>query len=253
MNYEIIVSTIITAMRDALADILVVKNSELIVSTIITAVAALAAAFAGSWFAFLLNDKALMRKKLSDEVTAGNRAIFILLQQWNDLRLFQTQFIDPARTHELRFVGIRAAFPPMDYERWKFDVNSLSFLLETEYRQCLLDLLLAENKYQTSAKVLNERSKYHFETVQPLLEEAGIIDGGSYPKETYDSALGERVATTISRLTNDTIEQIDETVVFLKATSDKFHEALSKLYPEAKKKKKIINFEPIDKPAPMQN
>lgn len=133
----------------------------------------------------------------------------------------------------------------MDYERWMFDVSSLSFLLETEYRDYLGQLLIAESKYQTAAKILNERSKLHEEIAQPLIENAGMTQGVKYSKQQYVNALGERVATKLSRMTDDAIEHIDDTVVFLETTRDKLHEALSKLYPEAK----IIRFEPINKPA----
>lgn len=96
--------------------------SETILSAIITALAAFGAAFGGAWYAFVLEERAhllrkrseeqeRLRRKQSDEVAFGNRAMFILMQQWNGLRLIQTQFIDSIRSNDLRFIGMQPSFP----------------------------------------------------------------------------------------------------------------------------------------------
>lgn len=207
---------------------------------LVSAFATVVAAFLGAWYAFRLIDKDHERKKRANALASGSRAIFTLMRQWNELSVIKRQLIDPVRSHPARFVALRPTLP-LDYEHLKFDIDSLSFLLDSDFRQCLMDLLLAESKFQTAVRVLNERSKLHLQTVQPLLERAGIIEGGDYTINQLKTALGERLAVQLSRLTDDVIEHVDHSVMSLKETSDKLHVALRQLYP----KERVINFEPL--------
>ncbi len=217
------------------------KWLEPLLSTLLSALATVVAAFLGAWYAFNLMDKDHQRKKRATAVASANRAIFTLMRQWNELNLIQRQLIDPIRSHPAKFVTLLPTLP-LDYEHLKFDIDSLSFLLDTEYRQCLMDLLIAEEKFQTAVRVLNERSRLHFQTVQPLLERAGIIEGGDYTKQQIEVALGERRKVELSRLTDDVIEHVDHAIISLKETSDYLHTVLKRLYP----KETIIDFKPID-------
>lgn len=208
--------------------------------TLISALAVVVAAFSGAWYAFRLSDKERERKELKNAVASGNRAIFTLMRQWNELSLIQRQLIDPMRSHPARFVTLLPTLP-LDYEPLKCDIDSIGFLLETPHRQCLMDLMVAESRFQTAVRVLNERSKLHMQTVQPLLEKAGIIEGGDYTKKEIEAALGDRLSVHLSRLTDDVIELVDNAIISLKDISDKLHNALRQLYPQ----EKIINFEPL--------
>lgn len=163
------------------------------------------------------------------------------MSQWNELALIQREVINPVRSHPAKCLALRPTHP-LDYERFRFDLDSLSFLLETDFRQCLTDLLIAENRFQTTAKALNKRSSLHLQYAQPLLEKAGIIEGGDYTKQQIESALGNRLSVQLSRLTEDVIEHVDNSVIYLKETSDKLHDALKQLYPKGC----VINFEPIN-------
>lgn len=208
---------------------------------LLSALATVVAAFLGAWYAFKLMDKDHERKKRATAVASGNRAIFTLMRQWNELCLIQRQLIDPMRSHPAKFVALLPALP-LDYEHLNFNVDSLSFLLDTEYRQCLMDLLIAESQFQTAVRVLNERSRLHWQTVQPLLERAGIIEGGDYTRQQIELALGNRLTVELSGLTDDFIEHVDHAIISLKETSDKLHTALKALYP----KEAIINFKALD-------
>jgi hypothetical protein len=105
-----------------------------------------------------------------------------------------------------------------------------------------MDLLVAEGRFQTAVRVLNERSKLHFQTVQPLLERAGIAEGGDYYKKQIEAALGDRLTVQLTRFTDDVIGHVDDAIISLKETSDKLHTALKELYP----KETIINFKALN-------
>jgi len=129
------------------------KWFEPLLSTLLSALATVVAAFLGAWYAFKLMDKDHERKKRATAVASGNRAIFTLMRQWNELGLIQRQLIDPVRSNPAKFVALLPTLP-LDYEHLKLDVDSLSFLLDTEYRQYLMDLLVAEGRFQTAVRVI---------------------------------------------------------------------------------------------------
>jgi len=211
-----------------------------LIELILPAGTTLGAAFIGAWCAFKLQDRGHERKMRQNVVASGNRAIFALMRQWQSLKSVQQQVIEPFRTHPLRFVLMQPNLN-LDYKDWKLDIDSLSFILETSYRQCLAELLLAETQFQTAVMVIDERSRLHLQTIQPLLERAGLIEGGSYTKEEIESALGIRLSRSLSRLTDDAIEHVGQAIVSIKEASDKLHIALKQLYP----KEKFIRFETL--------
>jgi hypothetical protein len=67
---------------------------ELIVSGLTT----LVAAFAGAWFAYILSNRDRVRDQENAQVAAGNRAIFMLMRQFNTLHNLKTLIIDPKRS-----------------------------------------------------------------------------------------------------------------------------------------------------------
>ena len=214
-----------------------------VIELIISAIPSLVAVFLGAWLAFKFQNLARKKETRANAVAAGNRTIFTLMRQYNSLLLLQRDIIEPARSHPLRFVAMLPSLN-LDYKDLKFDIDSLSFILETSHRHCLADLFMAEQKFQTAMLLFDERSRLHLQTVQPLLEKAGLIEnnnGTCTTKQEVEGVLGARVSNYLSRLTDDAIEHIDLAVKDLKETSDNLNRALKQLYPEGQ----FINFEPL--------
>jgi hypothetical protein len=205
-------------------------------STVISAVATLVASFTGAGFAFLLANWSRKRQERTSSAKAGNRAMFMLWRQWNELRLFQTQIINPERNHPVRFITLLPN-PETDYGDLRFDFDGLAFLLDTEYRECLMEVSVAENKFRRTVQLLDMRSQIRQE-VAPLLEQAGIREGGEYTANAIIAVLGERRSGELVSITNDAIAHVDDTVTSIKTVGDRLHNALNKLYP----KENIINW-----------
>lgn len=202
----------------------------------ITASATLMASFIGASFAFLLANWSRKRQEKTSSAKAGNRAMFMLWRQWNELRLFQTQIINPERNNPLRFITLLPN-PETDYGDLRFDFDGLAFLLDTEYRECLMEVSVAENKFRRAVQLLDMRSKIRH-GVSPMLEEAGIQQDGEYKVSDITAVLGERRSIELVSITNNAIEYVDDTVASIKTVGDRLHNALNKLYP----KEKIINW-----------
>lgn len=205
-----------------------VKLVDLVISTIAT----LVAAFAGAWYAFKLQDRDRERRIDADNIGAGNRALLMLLLQFNALFDIQKRVVNRVREHPGRFLAMRPMLE-LDYKQLRFDVSSLSFLLETEHREILPKLVVEEGRFHSVIQELNERSRLHLKA-QPLLEKAGIVEGGKYTNEELEAALGNRLFLQLQRATDEAIEHIDQTVESLLEMGKKLRSALKDLYPKGR-------------------
>jgi len=200
---------------------------------ILNPISTLAAAFMGSWAAFRLQlfDRKGEERKLN--VAAGNRALIALLQQVNTLKLFQDDSIEPFRRSPIRAILMRPVMPYSE-EKMGFDIKELNFLVTPENQQVLLDLILEERRFRECIQVINTRSRFHHEIIQPGLEKAGVREGRNYSGEQLVAAVGEVDYLKISRLTDDTVHQVDKTVESHIKTKNHLLMALTKSYPGEK-------------------
>jgi hypothetical protein len=201
---------------------------ELAINTLAT----LVAAFAGSWYAFRLADRAASRESVSRQVAAINRGQFDLIQQINLLTNIQSQVIDPVRNHPGRFLAMRPLLVPVVSNPKGVDVDALSFLLETDDRELLFELLLARQQFDTAVHALNERSRLHLEIAQPRLAAAKIGEGTTYGSDEIEAALGREFFLHLTRATDDTISLIDRTRQSSEQLVGKFHSAMKRRYPK---------------------
>ena len=209
------------------------KTIDILFKDFLPAIATLLAAFLGAWFAFILENRKKERELEDKNIAAGNRALFVLIRQLNVLLVFQKQAIEPVRNHPGIFIAMEPLLP-RTYDSLKFDVDSLSFLLETDYRQVLMEIMIEELSFQETIRAINERSRIHFTQVQPLMEKAGIIEGGEYKNSDFERILGNRLYLHLRRLTDAVVDHVDKTVISLRKMSEELRNVLRKLYPDAK-------------------
>jgi hypothetical protein len=205
---------------------------------IVNPLATLIAAFAGSWAAFKLQQFQKSKEDTESRIAAGNRALMVLLQQANTIKLFQIDFIEPYRNSPGRHIQIPPTLPFQE-DSLMFDVRSLYFLLTPEHQQVLMDLILEENRYREAIKSINARSRHHFEIVQPKLSNAGIKEGGEYTGAHYKAALGDHDYFHLQRLTDATVLHVDRTTDSLVAMKNRLREALLQQF----SKGKFVDFE----------
>lgn len=212
---------------------------ELVSGALVT----LVAAFAGAWYAFRLTDRAAARQVVRDQVAAVNRAQFNLIQQINLLTNVQTHSIDPIRDHPGRFLAMRPLTSPIASNVGGVDVDGLSFLLETEDRELLFELIIEGQRFQAAVRALEDRSRVHLETAQPRLAAAQIAEGVFYSLEQIETALGTQLFLHLRRATDEVIDLVDQTRESSEALVAKFRVAMKRRFP----KFSIIH---LDKAAP---
>lgn len=214
------------------------RHWDVFLTSYVPALATLVAAFYGARYAFQFQKNKEKEDIKNRNVVNGNSAIFNIMRMTTTLRNIQTQIIDPARNLPVRYLQMRPILHLMD-DAIRLNIESLYFLLETEERNILGELVTEEERYRTALDIINERSHLHREEIQPLLEQAGIIEGGDYSFAQIEKALGIRLYTTIQQITEQAINHIDNTVISLKQTADKLKTSLKKIYPD----EIIIGFE----------
>lgn len=224
-----------TAPAIVVAFIIVIVITNTITPTIkvsdaITAASTLLAAFLGAWLAYRLQDNSRQRDEANTKISAANKAIFIVFQQVNSLRLFQMDFIDPHR----RDPGIFISMSPImqeDHKSIRYDFDGLNFLLGTKHKQLLLDLFIEQQRFEAAIQAINYRSELHIQQVQPSLALAGIKEGVDYPGEAFASALGPLLFKTMQRQTEQVIYHVDRTVRSLQEIKTKMQVVFRDLFP----------------------
>ncbi len=195
-------------------------------------IATLIAAFAGSYLAYHLSARREDRKLRESRVTAGNKALFTLVQQLNRLSNIRNQFIDPVRQNDARALAMR---PVMQVQgtQLRIDFESLDFLLELKPHLCMA-LMLEQDRYETAESIINLRSRMHHDEVQPALEKAGYVDGGGYTPQQFRSMLGERLLTRIVIATDAMIGMVDEAILTSTKMNADLWAVLKEKFPEHK-------------------
>jgi hypothetical protein len=190
----------------------------------------LAAAFFGAKYAFDLETAKAQREVVGTQVAAGNRVIFALIRKYNKLLNFERQFLSAFRGDPTAFLQM----PPL-LELMKddiaIDLESISFLLETEHRNLLGELSIGVAKYQSAIDAINARSRLHLAEAQPAIEKAKLIEGGDYTFGEIEAALGPRLYKTLNQATTQVFEHTTETMNFLVDVSRKLTAALKEEFP----------------------
>lgn len=199
----------------------------------IPALVTLLAAFLGARYAFSLQNEKIKRDQIQSNVAAGNKAVFLISRQINELDTIKEQIIDPERNQDIKFLTIRPFFL-RDLEHLKFDTDALSFLLQTDHRELLSELTIEEARFQQTINAVNRRSHLHLKEIQPLLEKAGFIEGNNYTISFIRDALGDRIFTSLQRATDDMIHHVDKTLDTLTVMVNKLSNSLSEIYPKEK-------------------
>lgn len=214
------------------------RHWDVFLTSYVPALATLVAAFYGARYAFQFQKDKEKEDERKRNVVKGNTVIFNMMRMITTLRNVQKQIIEPARNRPARFLQMLPTLHLNDNDI-KLNIESLYFLLETDERNILGEVVIEEARYRGALQSINERARIHREEVQPLLERAGIVEGSEYSLEQIENALGNRQYKIIQLATKEMINAVDETVVSLKAVADKLRASLKKVYPD----EIIIGFE----------
>lgn len=214
---------------------------ELIANGMVT----LAAAFAGAWAAFKLENTRRKRDREDEEVAAGNRALFTLTVIWSSLKQYQKEYIDERRGTSDAWLNL-AAGSPLGHDDLTFDMKDLSFLLQSK-GSVFQQMFLEADRFHSAAQLIKSRNEIVISKVFPLFAAAGIGINDKRKIAEIEVTLGVDIVHRLKVTTAAIIKNVDEDVISSRLAYDALQSALAALYP----KRKFIKMD-FNPPPPIQ-
>jgi len=207
------------------------KSMEVSAGSIIGPLVTLAAAFFGAWYAFKLHDEKDKRRRSESDVMAANRAIFEISRHCNRLATFRKQFLDekkdePGRDYLILPVAGFSWDPP------SIDYDSLAFLFESSQPNLLTEISTAEQAIMSAVDVIRQRSEFHVEKFQPVVEELEKEFGPEFSVDLIQKKLGPRNTQVLRMLTDYNYECVDSAISETEKMMEKLAEEVKKIYPD---------------------
>ena len=157
--------------------------------SLIPPIATLLAAFAGAWFAFLLQDKKHKREERKKQRAAVSKAIFTISRLWNMLVQYQREIVEPIRQVATPWLHMQATIEHQ-FQNESFDADDLLFLLDTDHANFLSQLLLEESRCSIVLGLIAERSNLVLERLHPMMEKLGYDRGDEVRLKELEDQLG---------------------------------------------------------------
>lgn len=187
-------------------------------------------AFAGASAAFYWERYTKRNEEKKKATSAGNRAIFLMSQQYNVLNGLKKQLIDHVRNDPNVWINMPASLPRA-HDDLRFDIASLQFLLISDNPNLLGELLVEEQRFFEALKTINERSLYHRNELQPKLDALKIQQGQYVIPSQLEASLGAVMVGTLKTLTSALIEHTDEGMEGVKNIHSKLVDQLRNMFP----------------------
>lgn len=196
-----------------------------------TAFLAMVGTFIGALFAFRLNEAKENTKINKERKAALNRALFILVRQYNAMRFLADQ-LAPYKTEFERAFNC-PAFQPPPYSDLTYEFEALNFLLEVGEPNVLMRLSVEQEGFHQAIESLRVRNDFYVNEVQPVIAKSGF-NLRAVPAHEFQAALGERL---FSRSINEAAvmyAHVADLRKSLLATHAELFGAAKKLYPDGK-------------------
>jgi hypothetical protein len=214
------------------------RHWDVFLTSYVPALATLVAAFYGAKYAFQFQKDKEEEDNKRRNIINGKIAIFNMMQMTSVLRNFQKQVIDQVRDRPTCFLEMRPT-THLEKNAITLNIETLYFLLDTDDRNLLGELVTEEARYQSALDAINERSRVYTQEIEPVLDRAGFVQPGNYSVAQIEQAIGNRLYNILCDATNQVIHHVDSTILSLKRCADKLTASLKTQYP----KETIISFE----------
>tara|TARA_R100000935_G_C2828471_1_gene163641 strand:- start:329 stop:1150 length:822 start_codon:yes stop_codon:yes gene_type:complete len=170
----------------AVTDSIAPRSYEYLVQAVIIAIGA----FIGSWSAVKLNESKEASESYRRRKEALNQAIFVIARQMNAVQLIKRD-IQQYREGVERAFNLPPQKPPV-YSDLRQDISSLSFILETDAPQLLLELTVEQERFDQAIESINVRNEFYVHQVQPAVSQQGL-PSLRMTRQKLKDALGERI------------------------------------------------------------
>jgi len=149
---------------------------------------------------------------------------------FNKLVGYEKQIVRPHLKNSKAFIEMQPTLENVK-DDISIDIDSLSFILDTEYRNLLGEISVYLSVYRNTLEAINQRSNIHIHQVQTKLENAEFIEGKCYPIEHIEKILGDRLTSIMKDSTQQVIELTTDLITSNDDITYKLESALKNLYP----------------------
>jgi len=131
-----------------------------------------------------------------------------LATQYDPLGAIYRQSMKPYVDNPARYVAMPPVLPVSAHAP-RLDIESLVFLLETDDRKFVRELMVEQDRYDLALQAVNQRSKVHHDIAQPRLAAANVKEHSVIPREELEEVLGPTLVIELRRATNHAFEHIE--------------------------------------------
>ncbi len=214
---------------------------SLSVADFMPALVTLFAAYTGVRYAFDLQNKEKNQEDIRKNLLALNSAVVSLSQMHNQLSSYKRQIIDTHRERADRSITMRPTVLESQ-NHLRIDSTSLSYILDSTKAQALPIAMNAESSFFRTIATINERSRIMLDEVHPCLNGAGVREGTAMRLQEVEEILTHGVFVKCGRITDSTIEMVEDSLPALKNAADELAAATKELYPDQSPR----SFEAVD-------
>ncbi|MCJ0826550.1 hypothetical protein MQC88_11410 [Luteimonas sp. 50] len=211
-----------------LASIVEDNTLQLLINLVVTPVATLAAAYAGARIAFGFQSKKDHENEISQNVRAANTTIFQLVRFAYLFHVIEKQYIAEHRNNQARHFQIDAG---MEYgiEELHINFDSLAFLFNSPKPDLLRTLAAVQLEINATVGVIRQRQHWHVEKFQVAMDSVPV--GVALTSNEVEALVGERIAITLKKQTDDIIEGVDASIAGLRSHIDNLRDVVKAMYP----------------------
>lgn len=174
---------------------------------IATSALALVGTFLGATFAFRLNEVKEYESIHSKRRESLNRAIFILIRQFNAIQQLNLEFQKYPNENNRAF-NMPAITPP-PYEDLVHNFENLEFILESSEHNLIFELTIEQECFHQTISSLKNRNNFFINEVMPAIAKADINRKSVSPAE-IKGILGERIFYGAIQGAKDTAELLEK-------------------------------------------
>lgn len=195
-------------------------------------VATLVATFLGAVLAFAFE---ALRERRSDQgrnMVEAQVVFFKLARSVNRVENLLRQYVGPAREDAARFLSIPAVLP-MDPRDPTIDMDGLHFMF-LKHANLLGEITILQDNYISLIALVNERSRFYLQVIQPKLKAAGLPPEFGATRAQLEALLGRGDLQELVNLTNQMVDGVTSLAPRLTGMANQFGEALEEYFPRLK-------------------
>ena len=196
-----------------------------------TGLLALLGTLSGATLAFRLNEDKESKKEVSAQISALNRALFVLIRQINATSLIQRE-LKPFKTpfdRAFNFPAVTVA----PYEDLVHRFENLEFLLNTTDSDMLMRLTVEQECFHQMLASLKTRNEFYVRELGPEIERLKL-NGKTISEAEARALLGERMFGTAMNNTQILWNHVESTEKSIEQIHEELGVTAKCLYPDSK-------------------